>query len=184
MCRTKSVILLLTGDKNFERFRAQGQRRAGLTIRNLTVWERRESRAAEKVRKTERYAPWLSFARFGPGFIAVLSMITLATIALYVVGHPYLAFIAGIIGVNLFGVKSMEIIQLSRPEKRELIGQKCVVVKEIAKGRTGIVQVYGGNGRIDPELWSAESSLDLYEGQIGQVVGMRGIVLLIEAKPS
>jgi membrane protein implicated in regulation of membrane protease activity len=153
-------------------------------IRSETVGERRESRAAEKVKKGKRYAPWLSFARFGPGIITVLSLIALATIALYVSGHVYLAFIAGIVGVNLFGVKSMEIIELSYPEKRKLVGQNCVVVKEIGKGKTGIVRVYDSDGRLDPELWSAESSRDIPRGQEGEVVGMRGIVLLIEAKPS
>ncbi|MGO9644279.1 MAG: NfeD family protein [Candidatus Bathyarchaeia archaeon] len=153
-------------------------------IRSETVGGRRRSRVAEEAKKAKRYAPWLSFVRFGPGFITVLSLITLATIALYVSGHVYLALIAGIIGVNVFGVKSMEIIQLSTPEKRKLVGQNCVVVKEIGKGKTGIVRVYDANDRLDPELWSAESNHDIPQGQEGQVVGMRGIVLLIEAKPS
>jgi membrane protein implicated in regulation of membrane protease activity len=127
-----------------------------------------------------RYAPLLSFARFGPGSIAILSLIALSTFILYTSGFVYFAAVSGAAGVLLFGAKSMEVIQLRLPEPRKLIGQRCVVAKEVGRTKRGLVRVYGRNGRLDPELWSAESEHEIAEGREAQVVGMQSIVLLIK----
>ena len=80
----------------------------------------------------------------------------------------------------MFGVKSMEIIRLSRPEKRQLVGRRCYVVKRVERGRAGIVRVYDQNGRLEPELWSAESRQTIVEGQKAEVTQVRSIVLLVK----
>jgi membrane protein implicated in regulation of membrane protease activity len=109
-------------------------------------------------------------------------LIAFLAVELYLSGHTYLATIAGSVGVVLFTVKSMETIQLSHPEERKLIGQRCLVVKQVGKGKTGIVRVYDRIGRLDPELWSAESEHEISEGREAEIEGMRSIVLLIKPK--
>jgi hypothetical protein len=61
-----------------------------------------------------------------------------------------------------------------------LIGQSCLVVKKIMPGERGVVKVYREDGRLDPELWSAESKLAIDENQTARIVGMRSIILLLE----
>jgi membrane protein implicated in regulation of membrane protease activity len=126
------------------------------------------------------YASLLSTARFGPGAITILVLIALTTIVFYISGLQYFAIFSGAAGVTIFGVKSMEIIRLSHPEKRQLIGSRCYVVKRVERGRMGIVRVYGQNGRLEPELWSAESSQTITEGHTAEVMEIRSIVLLIK----
>jgi membrane protein implicated in regulation of membrane protease activity len=94
-------------------------------------------------------------------------------------GHAYLAIISGSTGLVLFAVKSMEIIRLARVEERKLIGQRCLVIKRVGKAGTGVVRVYDRTGRLNPELWSAESTCEIPEGEEAQIEGMRSIVLLI-----
>jgi membrane protein implicated in regulation of membrane protease activity len=97
-------------------------------------------------------------------------------------GHAYLAITSGSTGLVLLTVKSMEIIRLGRVEERELIGQRCLVIKGVGKGATGVVRVYDRTGRLNPELWSAESAYEIPEGEEAQVEAMRSIVLLIKPK--
>jgi membrane protein implicated in regulation of membrane protease activity len=134
----------------------------------------------EKLTRASLYAPLFSSVRFGPGSIAIIFFIAFLTVELYLSGLAFLAAISAATGIFLVGVKSMEIIQLSHPEARKLIGQRCVVVREVGKGKVGIVKVYGSNGRLDPELWSAESESEIHEGHEATVVGLRTIVLVIK----
>ncbi len=140
----------------------------------------RQEPSEEKPTKTPRYAPLLSWIRFGPGSIAILLLIAFITVEHVVLGFVYFAVISGAISILLFGVKSMEIIQIGHPEGKKLIGQRCVVVKEVGKGKMGVVRVYDRNGRLDPQFWSAESEHEIPEGQEAEVAGMRSIVLLIK----
>ena len=126
------------------------------------------------------YAPLFSRIRFGPGSIAILLFIVFMTVGLYMSGLAYFAVISGAMGMLLVGVKSMEIIQLSHPEAKELTGQRCVCVRKVGKGKTGIVKVYDSNERLDPELWSAESEYEIHEGQEAKVTGLRSIVLVVK----
>ena len=129
---------------------------------------------------TVRSAPFLSKVRFGPGVISLLVVIFLLGAALYFWRHVYLAASFGIIGVLLIGVKSMEIIQLSRPEERRLVGRRCLVVNGVGKGKTGVVRVYDWTGRLDPEFWSAKSEYSISSGQEAEVAEIRTIVLIIK----
>jgi membrane protein implicated in regulation of membrane protease activity len=131
------------------------------------------------VTKPRRYAPLLSLVRFGPGTIVVLFLIILVTVALCASGLVYFAVVSGAVGLLLFGVKLMEMIEPGSPENMMLIGRRCLIVKDVGKGKTGVVRVYGRNGRLEPELWSAESAHEIPEGQEAEVAGMRNIVLLI-----
>ena len=129
-----------------------------------------------------RYASILSWARFGPGTIFILCLIALLTLGLYASAHAYLAMIACAAGLVLFGVKSMEIIHLSRVEDRELIGRTCLVIRDVGKGKTGVVRVYDRSGRLNPELWSAESEHEILAGREAEIEAMRSIVLLVKPK--
>jgi membrane protein implicated in regulation of membrane protease activity len=126
-----------------------------------------------------RYAPLLCKARFGPGALAILLTIAIIAVALYMSGLVLFAAISAAVGLLLLGIKSMEIIRLSRPERRELVGRKCVVVKDVRRGMMGAVRLYGSHGRIDPELWSAESERDILAGQDAEIIGVQSIILLI-----
>jgi membrane protein implicated in regulation of membrane protease activity len=134
----------------------------------------------EALDEQAHYASLFSIVRFGPGAITILVLIALTTIVFYKSGLQYFAIVSGAAGATIFGVKSMEIIRLSHPEKRQLIGRRCYVVKRVERGRMGIVRVYGQNGRLEPELWSAESSQTISEGQTAEVMEIRSIVLLIK----
>jgi len=126
------------------------------------------------------YASLFSTVRFGPGAITILVLIALMTTVFYLSGLRYFAVVSGAAGVTIFGVKAMEIIRISQPEKRQLIGRKCCVVKRVERGNLGIVRVYGHDGRLEPELWSAESRQTISEGQMAEVMEMRSIVLIIK----
>jgi membrane protein implicated in regulation of membrane protease activity len=134
----------------------------------------------EKLARAPIYAPLFSWARFGPGSIAILLFILFITVELYSLGLVYFTLITGAVGVLLLVVKSMEIIQLSHPEAMKLIGQRCVVVREAGRGKMGVVKVYDSNGRLGPELWSADSEYEIHEGQEATVSALRSIVLIIK----
>ena len=74
----------------------------------------------------------------------------------------------------------MEKIRLSRPMERKLVGQTCLVVKNIQAGKPGIVKLFRPDGTLDQELWSAESTSKIGEGSKTKVVGQRAVVLLVE----
>jgi len=112
----------------------------------------------------------------------MLCFIVFLTVILYLSAHTYLAIISGAAGLVLLGVKSMEIIQLSRVEERDFIGQRCLVIKNVGKGKTGVVRVYDRTGRLGQELWSAEAKCTIPEAVEAEVEAMRSIVLLIKPK--
>jgi membrane protein implicated in regulation of membrane protease activity len=77
-------------------------------------------------------------------------------------------------------VKSMEIIELGRPDERTVIGSRCVVVSRVQRGKGGVVRVYDPAGILDSELWSAESEYEIPAWEEALVVGMRTIVLIVK----
>lgn len=93
-----------------------------------------------------QYASLLSWVRFGPSSILILCAITFLTIEFYLTGHIYLAIMSGAVDLVIFTVKSMEIIQLVHPEERKLTGQRCLVIKKMGKGKSGVVRVYDRTG--------------------------------------
>lgn len=84
------------------------------------------------------------------------------------------------LAITILSVKFFEKIEYEKPKERKLIGQRCLVVKKIMPGERGVVKVYREDGRLDPELWSAESKLAIGENQTARVVGTRSIILLLE----
>ena len=128
----------------------------------------------------QRSAPLLSKVRFGPGVLSILGFIAFMAALFYILGHLYLAAAFGAIGALLLGVKSMEIIQLGRPEQRQLVGRRCLVLNGVEKGKVGVARVYDRDGQLDPELWSAESDYSISAGQEAEIVGMRTIVLILK----
>jgi membrane protein implicated in regulation of membrane protease activity len=145
-----------------------------LTLGEKTVPENEIDQA------TRSYASFLSRARFGPGITGILTSIAAVTVGLYLMGHQYLAVVSAGADILILGVKSMEIIQLSRPEKRELVARKCLVVKRIERGKMGVVRTYSRGQILDAELWSAESDQEIPEGRTAIVTGLRSIVLLVK----
>jgi hypothetical protein len=135
-------------------------------------------RSAESARP--RYAPLLSAVRFGPGAIAILSLIALIAAAFYFSGHLLFALLFGGLDCVLFAVKSMEIIELGRPVETTLVGRRCVVVSRVGRGKVGVVRVYDATGGLGSELWSAESEHEIPEGEEAVVIGMRTIVAIIK----
>ena len=91
----------------------------------------------EEEKSIRRSAPLLSKVRFGPGILSILGFIAFMAVILYVLGHLYLCVAFGVIVALLLGVKSMEIIQLSRPERRQLVGRRCLVLRVVEKGKRG-----------------------------------------------
>jgi membrane protein implicated in regulation of membrane protease activity len=132
-----------------------------------------------------RQAAFFSKARFGPGMISVLSILIALILALvFFVKLYYLAILPATAAIVLFAVKYFEMIQSGRPTERKLIGQTCLVLKKVAKNERGIVRVHREDGRLDPELWSAElvrrDGSEIDEKQTARIVGMRSIIVLIE----
>jgi membrane protein implicated in regulation of membrane protease activity len=130
--------------------------------------------------KARSEAPLFSRARFGPGSIAFLSLIAIIAILFYLFSLKTFALLLGSVGVLLFGVKSMERIEVTRIEERKLVGETCRVVKPVRKGKPGIVRLVKPDGTMRSELWSAESANDIGVGEQARVVGRRSVVLLID----
>jgi|GEM_PF-1991556 hypothetical protein len=126
--------------------------------------------------------PFLSFARFGPGSIILLSLLALFAILLFIFGLRYLAILPAVSAILIFAVKSLEVLQLGSPDDKNPIGKKCLVIKKVSSRERGLVRVYQKDGSLNPELWSAETTghFEIEEGRTAKVVGMKSIVLLIE----
>lgn len=126
--------------------------------------------------------PFISLVRFGPGSIATLSILAILAVMLYILGFGYLAILPAAGDVLIFAVKSTEVLQLSRPEEKQLAGKRCLVIKRVSKDQTGIVRVFTDDSRLDPEMWSAELARGevVEEGRTAKVVGIRSIILMIE----
>ena len=127
----------------------------------------------EEEEAVRRSAPLLSKVRFGPGVLSILSFIAFMAALLWAI-YAWL-WHSGL----LVGVKSMERIELSRPEERQLVGRRCLVLNGVEKGKGGVVRVYDRKGQLDPELWSAESEYSISAGQEAEIVELRTIVLII-----
>ena len=133
-------------------------------------------------RGTGNQVPFLSLSRFGPGTISLMSILIIISILFVRYKFYYFAIIPAIIALLIFGVKSIERIEYGRAEVRNLIGQRCFVVKTITKNERGVVKVCGEQGKIYPETWSAESvnGEEIQQNQYGRIVGMKSIILLVE----
>jgi membrane protein implicated in regulation of membrane protease activity len=133
-------------------------------------------------------APFFSRARFGPGMISIFAiLVAILLVLLFYLKLYYFAIVPALVVVLLFTVKYFETIKLHSAEERKLVGQKCLVIKKVARNARGLVRVYRDNGELDSELWSAElsdkeedASTEIGENIVAKVVGMKSIVLLIE----
>jgi membrane protein implicated in regulation of membrane protease activity len=127
--------------------------------------------------------PFLSLARFGPGTVVLLSCLVVLSFMLFRFRFNYLGILVALVAIAIFSVKSFERIEFGKAEEKKLIGQRCFVVRKISPDRRGIVRVYRDDGKLDPELWSAESvtsRTEIDENQTAIIVGMRSIILLVE----
>ena len=125
---------------------------------------------------------FFSLARFGPGSIATLSLLALLAAVLFLFGLKYFAILAAAGGILIFAIKSVEILQLSKPEERQLVGKRCLVIRRVSASQRGVVKVYRDATNLDPETWSAELArgVVIEEGKTAKIVGMRSIVLQVE----
>ncbi|MHB8700484.1 MAG: hypothetical protein ACYC7D_05640 [Nitrososphaerales archaeon] len=123
----------------------------------------------------------MSLSRFGPGTILILSALAILAVLLFSIRIDYLGYFVVLAAVLILGIKSVEILQLGKPEPRIFIGQKCLVVKKVTRNERGIIKVYR-DGHLDPELWSAESvnGCEIDEGSVARIAVMRSIIVLIE----
>ncbi len=130
----------------------------------------------------QRNVAFFSLARFGPGSIATLSLLALLAAALYLLGLKYFSILPAASCVLIFAIKSVEILQLSRPEERRFVGKRCLVIKRVGVDQRGVVKVYRDGTNLDPETWSAELACGgmIEEGKTAKIVGMRSIVLQVE----
>ena len=132
--------------------------------------------------RSKNNVPFLSLARFGPGSILLLSILAIFAALLLYAHLEYLSITVVLATVVIFAVKSSETLQMGRPEQRNIIGQRCFIITKVTKQERGVVRVYEDGGNLNPELWSAETESEAWLDQntFAKVIGMRGIVLLIE----
>ncbi|MGI0080058.1 MAG: hypothetical protein ACRECH_10585, partial [Nitrososphaerales archaeon] len=124
---------------------------------------------------------FFTIARFGPDAIAVFILLGLGAIFLDAYGFRYISIVTAATLAIIFFVESIEIIHLSSPQRRLLVGAKCLVVTRASKTERGVVRVYAyPDGKLDSELWSAESGSLIEEGKFATVIGIRSIILQIE----
>ncbi len=127
--------------------------------------------------------PFLSFSRFGAGTIAIHSFFIVLSLLLFDVRFYDIAIFFVLLAIAIFCVKSFEAMEFAEAKEKKLIDQRCFVVKKLTPNERGIVRVYRDDGKLDPELWSAESVIpraEIGENQTAIIAGMRSIILLIE----
>ncbi len=123
---------------------------------------------------------FFTIARFEPDSILIYSILVAMTLILYFLGFYYFALMPLVTLGVIFAVESSETIYLDYPPQKELLGAKCIILKEVAKGEKGVVKLCDSQGKPSWELWSAESTLTLKEGTMAVVMGVReGLVLQI-----
>jgi hypothetical protein len=135
------------------------------------------TRSKELERKN---AAFLSVARFGPGAVIILVLLVLLGVFLFLIGGNYLAILPIAVAFVVFGVISVQIIDEKKFE-RKIVGQKCLVVERISRGKRGLVKIYRDDGMLDPELWSAEGAQggEIEANATARVIGIRSIILLV-----
>ncbi|MGH2639540.1 MAG: hypothetical protein ACRDF4_09715, partial [Rhabdochlamydiaceae bacterium] len=108
-------------------------------------------------RSSKTNAPLMSFARFGPGSILIISLLVIFAALLFYANLEYLSIIVVVATTVMIFVKCSETLQLGRPEERNIIGQRCLVINKVTRQERGVVRVYENGGNLNAELWSAET---------------------------
>lgn len=139
--------------------------------------------------KSGQSAPFLSLARFSPGTLLLLSILTGLSAILIQEKILYLAIAILPVFIVVLIVKTTEQIQIGEPVERKLVGRRCLVIMKVTKGQRGVVKLFRDDGSMDHELWSAEiepvpvsEDTAIYENEVAIVVGIRGITLLAKIR--
>ena len=131
--------------------------------------------------ETSRSAPLFSSARFDEDSIFIYPLLAVLAVALYLAGLGYFALVPVVAVVAIFSVEALERVYIDGAAlQREIVGEKCVVVKLVSREERGVVRLVGEDGAPEWELWSAESHIPLKEGSVARVRGRDGLFLLVE----
>ena len=137
--------------------------------------------------QSTKLSSFFTIARFGPDSIVIFCLLGFAALALFAYGFIFPAAVISCTFAIIFWAESVEMIHFSRAKPRQIVGSRCLVIRQIA-GRTnrGIVKIYKGGSEasieLDPELWSAESDSVIEAGTIAIVTGTRSMILLVDAE--
>ncbi len=128
-------------------------------------------------------ASLFSSARFGGGILILFFGLGLLALLLFLGGFRFQALLPLSAAAIIFVIKLFETVQYEQFKKRNIVGSKCLVLKEARKGDRGIVRIILDDGRLDNETWSAEvaEGITIEQGKTATVVGLRSIILLIRA---
>ncbi len=125
-------------------------------------------------------APLFSTARFDEDSILIYPTFIAAAVVMYAAGLGYFALIPALFLAMIFAVEASERVRLESPQRAQLLGAKCKVIKRVSHGERGVVKIMDNSGRARWELWSAECDSLLEEGSPARVKGVRGMFLEIE----
>ena len=137
--------------------------------------------------QSTKLSSFFTIARFGPDSIVILCLLGFAALAFFAYGLILPAAVISCTFAIIFWAESVEMIHFSRAKPKQIVGSRCLVIKQIA-GRTngGIVRIYKGgseaSGELDPELWSAESDSVIEAETTAIVTGTRSVILLVAAE--
>ncbi|MGI0090850.1 MAG: hypothetical protein ACREBS_03990 [Nitrososphaerales archaeon] len=126
---------------------------------------------------SQSLSSFFTIARFGPDTLVIFGLLIASTVSLLFYGLVYFSLMTAGALVVIFLVESVETIGLARAESRQIVGAKCMVLKQTSLGERGIVKLFAPDGRLDPELWSAESNTMIRAGEVARVTGIRSIIL-------
>lgn len=122
---------------------------------------------------------FFTIARFDPDSWFVYGGLAATAIVLYLIGFPYIAIVPVAAILGIFGVEAFEVIHLDYPEKGEIVGTECFVLRQVSKTERGVVWL-GNTQQPKWELWSAESDQFFEKGSVARVSGIKGLTLQIE----
>lgn len=137
------------------------------------------SRAQRGRAKKDQPSNFFTIARFGPDTLFIFALLILGSVALFRYGFILFAILACFTLLAIFAAESVEVIHQSRPQKKSVVGARCRVIRRITGGSRGVVRLYDSHGRLDPELWSGESTFLLEEGTVATVADSNGVILQI-----
>jgi membrane protein implicated in regulation of membrane protease activity len=126
-----------------------------------------------------RIHSFFNIARFDPDSWFIYGLLAAMTIVLYAIGFNYLSIAPAGAICAIFGVEAQEVIHLDYGEKKQIVGARCSVIRQISKAERGVVKLANPQGMPNWELWSAESDVPIEEGKIALVSGIRGITLQV-----
>ena len=125
-------------------------------------------------------SPFFTLSRFEPDTWLIYGLLIFMTVVLYEIGFSFLAIMPLTVIAIIFIVEAMEVLHLDYPRKKQPVGARCKVIRQISRAERGVVRILYADGMTDWELWSAESNCLLEEGSDARVTGIRSIILQVE----